>query len=50
VPGSGSVLMSAVPGDPAPDLVLVEGGHLFADGEPVLGLPLGPGDPHQLGR
>lgn len=39
-----------LPGGPAPDLVLVQGSELFAGSEPVLDLPAGSGDPHQLGQ
>ena len=40
----------AVPGGPAADLVLVQGGQFLAGSEPVLDLPPGAGDPHQLGQ
>lgn len=40
----------AVPGGPAADLVLVQGGEFLAGGEPVLDLPPGPGYLHQLGQ
>jgi len=38
----------AVPGGPAADLVLVQGGQFLAGGEPVLDSPPGSGHPHQL--
>src|SRR5262245_21601867 len=40
----------AVPGGPAADLVLVQGGQFLAGGEPVLDSPPGPGHPDQLGQ
>ena len=39
-----------VPGGPAPDLVLVQGGELLAASEPVLDLPPRSGYAHQLGQ
>ena len=39
-----------MPGGPAADLVLVQGGQFLAGGEPVLDLPPGPGYPHEQGQ
>ena len=39
-----------VPGGPAADLVLVQGGQFLSGGEPVLDFPPRPGYPHQPGQ
>jgi hypothetical protein len=39
-----------VPGGPAADLVLVQGGELFSACEPVLDFPPGPGYAYELGQ